>query len=69
MITKPSDVITATGSLLEAMASGKLTAEEASAAASVIEVHRRVIEIADLDTRLAAVEAKVREDKNDGQCT
>jgi hypothetical protein len=63
MITKPSDVITATGSLLEAMASGKLSPEEASAAASVIEAHRRVIETADLDARLTAVEAKVREDR------
>jgi hypothetical protein len=62
-IEKPADVVAATGALLTAMATGKLTPEEASAAASVIEAHRRVIETADLDARLAAVEAKLHEQR------
>jgi hypothetical protein len=60
-IEKPGDVLAAVGSLLAAMAAGQLTPEEASAAAGVIEVHRKAVETVDLDARLATLESKERE--------
>jgi hypothetical protein len=38
------------------MSAGELTTDEASAAASVIEMHRRAIETCDIEQRLRKVE-------------
>ena len=46
----------AVGELARAMAAGDLTTDEASAAASVIEMHRRAIETCDIEQRLRKVE-------------
>jgi hypothetical protein len=46
-----------TGALLAAVATGELTPGEASELAKLVEVHRRTIETADLERRLAVLEA------------
>ena len=51
-----ADVVGAVGELARAMAAGELTTDEASAAASVIEMHRRAIETTEIEQRLRAVE-------------
>jgi len=50
------DVAVAIGELSRAMADGELTVDEASAAASVIELHRRAIEMTDIERRLQKLE-------------
>jgi hypothetical protein len=48
-----ADIAGAVGELARAMAAGELTTDEASAAASVIEMHRRAIETTEIElTRL-----------------
>jgi hypothetical protein len=51
-----ADVAGAVGELSRAMAAGELTTDEASAAASVIELHRRAIETTDFERRLQKLE-------------
>src|SRR3984893_16671753 len=51
-----SDIAGAVGALATAMAAGELTIDEASAAASVIEMHRRAIEMTDIERRLQKLE-------------
>jgi hypothetical protein len=51
-----ADVAEAVGELSRAMAAGELTTDEASAAASVIEMHRRAIETTDIERRLQKLE-------------
>jgi hypothetical protein len=51
-----ADVAVAVGELSRAMAAGELTTDEASAAASVIEMHRRAIETSDIELRLQKLE-------------
>ena len=51
------DLVKAMGAISGAMASGTLTTEEAAAAASVLEAHRRAIDTQDLAARVAALEA------------
>ena len=51
-----ADVAGAVGELSRAMAAGELTTDEASAAASVIELHRRAIETTDIERRLQKLE-------------
>src|ERR1700730_13216835 len=54
---KNAAVITgAVGELARAMAAGELTTDEASAAASVIEMHRRAIETTEIERRLQKLE-------------
>jgi hypothetical protein len=47
-----ADIVGATGELARAMAAGELTTDEASAAASVIEMHRRAIETSEIERRV-----------------
>jgi hypothetical protein len=51
-----ADIAGAVGELARAMASGELTTDEASAAASVIEMHRRAIETTEIELRLQKLE-------------
>jgi hypothetical protein len=52
-----ADLVEAIAAVSAAMAAGVLTTEEAAAAASVLETHRRVIDTSDLAARVAALEA------------
>ena len=56
-VKTPADLVAATGALIAAMADGTLTAEEAQAAAAVMQVHRAALETLELETRVAALEA------------
>jgi hypothetical protein len=56
-VKTPADLVGATGALIAAMAAGDLTAEEAQAAASVLQVHRAALETLELEARVAALEA------------
>jgi hypothetical protein len=51
-----ADIAGAVGELARAMAAGELTTDEASAAASVIEMHRRAIETTEIELRLQKLE-------------
>jgi hypothetical protein len=51
-----ADIAGAIGGLAGAMAAGELTTDEASAAASVIEMHRRAIETTEIELRLQKLE-------------
>ena len=46
------------GAVLRAVAAGEITPEEGAAVATVLEARRRAIETADLEARIAAVEAR-----------
>jgi Family of unknown function (DUF5681) len=54
------DLPTITAALLMAAAAGELTPGEAGELAKLVEAHRRAIETADLERRLAALEAEQR---------
>ena len=56
-VRSAADLTAATGALIAAMADGTLTAEEAQAAAAVMQVHRAALETLELDARVAALEA------------
>jgi hypothetical protein len=51
-----ADIAEAIGGLARAMAAGELTTDEASAAASVLEMHRRAIETTEIEVRLQKLE-------------
>ena len=51
-----ADIAGAVGGLARAMAAGELTTDEASAAASVLEMHRRAIETTEIELRLQKLE-------------
>jgi len=51
-----ADIAGAVGELARAMAAGELTTDEASAAALVIEMHRRAIETTEIELRLQKLE-------------
>jgi hypothetical protein len=51
-----ADIAGAVGELARAMAAGELTTDEASAAASFIEMHRRAIETTEIELRLQKLE-------------
>jgi Family of unknown function (DUF5681) len=53
-----ADIAGAIGGLARAMAAGELTTDEASAAASVIEMHRRAIETTEIEVRLQRLEER-----------
>jgi hypothetical protein len=58
-IVGAADLVKALAAVAEAMARGVLSAEEAQAAAAVLEHHRKAVETLDLEQRIAAIEAKV----------
>jgi hypothetical protein len=53
-----ADIAGAVGELARAMAAGELTTDEASAAASVIEMQRRAIETTEIEVRLQRLEER-----------
>jgi DNA-binding GntR family transcriptional regulator len=56
-----ADLPKALSAVMAAMAAGEITPDEASAIAAVIESKRKVIETADLDRRLTALESAANE--------
>ena len=58
-IISAADLVRALAAVADAMARGVLSAEEAQAAAAVLEHHRKAVETFDLERRMAAIEAKL----------
>jgi hypothetical protein len=59
-IRSAADAIAATGGLVSALAAGKLTADEASAASAVISNFAKLFEIIEIEARLAVLEARTQ---------
>lgn len=57
-IETASDVLTALGSVVRAVAAGTLTPEEGATVAGLLEVKRRAIETVDIERRLSELEAR-----------
>lgn len=57
-IAAPRDHPAALAAVLSAVAAGELTPSEGEAFARILAEHRRAVETADLETRLAALEAR-----------
>ena len=57
-VNTAADVLTALGATVKAMADGDITPDEAATVAGVLEVKRRAIETAELETRIAALEER-----------
>ena len=55
-ISTAADVVNALGALADAVAGGDITPDEGSAVANVLEIKRRTIETADLESRISALE-------------
>jgi hypothetical protein len=58
MITTPSDIAVAMGTIATAVSAGELTPEEGAAVAAVLETQRRAIETMDLKQRVAALKTQ-----------
>ena len=54
------DVLTIHTTILKAMAGGELALDEARELSSILETHRRLVETADLEARLEALERTVK---------
>ncbi|WP_428561491.1 MAG: DUF5681 domain-containing protein [Solidesulfovibrio sp. DCME] len=61
-IESAADLPAVTAAVIDAVAKGQLTPAEAQAVAGLVEAHRRTLETADIEVRLAALEAR-EEDK------
>lgn len=57
-ITNASDAAKAAGAILSAVAAGELTPSEGAQAIAIVEAYRRALETSELESRLAALEAK-----------
>ena len=55
-MTSPADLPAVTGAVLDAVARGDLTPTEAAALAGLVEAHRRAVETAELEIRIAKLE-------------
>jgi ribosomal protein L17 len=55
-IVSAADLVKALAAVADAMARGVLSAEEAQAAAAVLEHHRKAVETFDLERRITAIE-------------
>jgi uncharacterized protein DUF5681 len=51
-----SDVVTAIGAVLQAVATGELTCDEAATLSTVLEAKRRSIELVEIEQRISALE-------------
>ena len=60
-IETAADLPAVTGAILSAVSKGLLTPSEAQALAGLVETHRRAMETADIEVRLAALEGKEAE--------
>jgi hypothetical protein len=59
-IRTAQDAVEASSALASAVAEGEVTPSEAAAVASVIEAHRRTLEVAELERRIVALEESRR---------
>ena len=57
-VNRAADLPAALGAIVAAMAEGRISAEEAAAMAGALEAQRKAIETADLDARIAVLEAR-----------
>ena len=57
-VTSTKDLATGFAALMAALARGDLTPDEAQAVATLLEQHRRVLETADLEQRVSALEER-----------
>jgi hypothetical protein len=55
-VKNAADTVAALGAVVAAVADGTLSAEEAQAVASVLELHRRAVETAEIEARVSALE-------------
>jgi hypothetical protein len=62
-VTGAADVTAALSTIIAAMGAGALSPDEAATVCSVIELQRRAIETAELETRLRAIEEKLGTDE------
>ena len=63
-IDHASDAVDAVGAIIEAVATGQIAPGEASALASLVAAYARVINVADLELRLADIEKRQQEIQN-----
>ena len=57
-ISTAGDTVGASSSLLEAVAAGDVTPDEAGRVMALLTAHKALVETGDLETRIAALEAK-----------
>jgi hypothetical protein len=57
LIVSATDLVKALAAVVDAMSRGVISAEEALAAAAVLDHHRKAVETFDLERRIAAIEA------------
>ena len=57
-VVSAADAVQAAAAIVDAVATGEITPDEAQAVASVVEIQRRAIETAELAERIAALEAR-----------
>ena len=62
-VNKASDLVAASNDLIRQVAAGVLTPGEAAAIGQLVASAAKAVEVVDLDTRLAALEAKVEKSK------
>lgn len=62
-LTQASDCPRATGVILEAVATGDLTPAEGQAVAGLVEAHRKSLETQEIESRVQALEAVLKEGK------
>lgn len=55
-IEKPDDAVKASAALLESVAAGEITPLEGAAVATLIEAHRRLVELEDIEQRITRLE-------------
>src|SRR5690242_7644366 len=58
-LVNAADLATALGRITQAVGTGILTPEEGQAVGAVLEMHRKAIELAELEARVAALEGKL----------
>ena len=58
-IRTPQDVVAAYDSVIAAASAGEITVDEANSLSSILEAARRAIDAAEMDDRLARIEAKL----------
>lgn len=60
-IESAADLPAVTAAILDGVSKGQLTPSEAQALAGLVEAHRKAVELADIELRLAALEARESE--------
>ena len=62
-ITTLGDVVAAHGTLIQHVAAGELTPNEAHSMAALLELRRRALESVELESRIAAIEASIAQQR------